>query len=152
MTCTVNPQIPGSSPGREPTNTRVSAKSEICHKSPRLRCGSRFSQFGVRGSYYDSAMPKDIPLIPTEIVLRELSKLDGAIRLIPVQVSMVLGLSKGELDEYLSDTVKNNICFQLHTIEYLIKYSAGVDNIAAFRHKHIGKVTVEKFRLPEPSR
>jgi hypothetical protein len=57
--------------------------------------------FTVRGSWliYNPAMSKDIPLIPTEIVLRELSKLDGAIRLIPAQVSMVLGISKCELDE-----------------------------------------------------
>jgi hypothetical protein len=27
-------------------------------------------------------------------------------------------------EEYLSDTAKNSLCFQLHTIEYLIKYSA----------------------------
>jgi len=44
-------------------------------------------------------MTKDIPLIPTEIVLREFSKLDGDIRLIPAQVSMVLGITKRELDE-----------------------------------------------------
>jgi len=48
-------------------------------------------------------MIKETPLIPTEIVLRELSKLDGAIRLIPIQVSMVLGLSKAELDEKLEN-------------------------------------------------
>ena len=46
-------------------------------------------------------MIKETPLIPTEIVLRELSRLDGAIRLIPIQVSMVLGLSKAELDQKL---------------------------------------------------
>jgi hypothetical protein len=48
-------------------------------------------------------MVKETPLIPTEIVLRELSRLDGAIRLIPIQVSMVLGLSKAELDEKLDN-------------------------------------------------
>jgi hypothetical protein len=46
-------------------------------------------------------MVKETPLIPTEIVLRELSRLDGAIRLIPIQVSMVLGLSRAELDAKL---------------------------------------------------
>jgi len=57
--------------------------------------------FTARGSWliYNTAMSKDIPLIPTKIVLREFSKLDGAIRLIPAQVSMVLGIPKCELDE-----------------------------------------------------
>lgn len=47
-------------------------------------------------------MPKIFPLIPTETVLREFDTLAGAIRLIPPQVSMLMGISVRQLEEYRS--------------------------------------------------
>ena len=44
-------------------------------------------------------MPKVIPMISDEIVLRELSTLDGAILLIPRQVAMIFGISDRQLEE-----------------------------------------------------
>jgi hypothetical protein len=58
---------------------------------------------------YQSYMPKSSPLIPTEFVLRELDTLSGSIRIIPAQVSIILGFSKNQLVE--NQCVKNALPF-----------------------------------------
>jgi hypothetical protein len=42
-------------------------------------------------------MSKFTPLIPTEILLRELHSLSGSIRIIPDQVTAIIGLSRSQL-------------------------------------------------------
>jgi hypothetical protein len=44
-------------------------------------------------------MPKSTPLIPTDFVLRELDTLAGSIRIIPEQVSVIIGIPTSKLED-----------------------------------------------------